>query len=301
MIALATCARLPGLDADDRLLLEALERRGLRARPAVWSDPHEDWAAAEAVVVRSTWDYEQQRAAFLAWAARVEGLTRLWNPAAVLGWNTHKGYLLRMAEDGLPVVPTRLVRPEDEPLLHAALDGWPDAVVKPAVGAGARGAAHVGRDGREAVRARGRALLAAGEDLLVQPYRAEVERQGELSLIWFQGAFSHAVQKRPAPGEWRIQEAWGGTRQAVEPPPGTLELATRFLTWAEGPALSDWTAQVTPGAAPLLYARVDLLPGPAGWELGELELTEPSLYLREGGPAAAERLASAIATRLRAC
>lgn len=285
MLLVATCARLPGLDPDERALLPALAARGLEARAAVWSDPSVEWAAARAVVVRSTWDYEQQRPAFLDWAARVErGGAALWNPLPVLTWNTHKGYLLRMQADGLPVVPTRLVSPAQIATLAAALDAWPDPVVKPVVGAGARGASHVGRDGRAAVEARARELLAAGEELLVQPYRPGVEREGELSLIAFEGRFSHAVQKRPRAGEWRIQEVWGGTREPVDPPADTLALAERFLAWAGGP---------------FLYARVDLLPGPAGWELGELELTEPSLYLREGGPPAVARLADAIVARLR--
>ena len=284
---LATCARLPRLDADDQGLLAALQARRLRVEPAVWDDPQVEWGAARAVLVRSTWDYERRRAEFLGWAERVP--VPLWNPPQVLRWNTHKRYLMEMAADGLPVVPTRLLAPGDEAGLEAALSDWPDAVLKPAVGAGARGAFLARRDGLEATRAHGRALLAAGEDVLVQPYRQAVEREGELSLLWFAGQLSHAVQKRPARGEWRIQEVWGGTRHPIEAPPGTPELAARFLAWAQARERA---------AEALLYARVDLLPGPAGWELGELELTEPSLYLREGGVGAAGRLADAIAARL---
>lgn len=280
-IALATCARLPDLDSDDRPLLAALEARGLAAAAWVWDDPAVEWGQARSVVVRSTWDYEARRAEFLGWAARVEALgVSLWNRARTLEWNTHKGYLLEMEAAGIPIVPSRLLRPGDEAALDEALARWDDPVVKPAVGAGARGAL---RAGHEAATAHARALLRAGEAALLQPYRGAVASQGELSLLFFGGEYSHAVLKKPRSGEWRVQETWGGTREPATAPRAARELADRVLAWVK---------------EPLLYARVDLLPGPGGWELSELEATEPSLYLAQGGPQALARLTDAIAQRI---
>src|SRR5688572_12811748 len=101
-VALVTCAELPDLDPDDRLLLAPLADRGLRTDVAVWDDPDVDWAGYGVVVLRSPWDYVERRDAFVTWAARVP---RLFNPADVVAWNTDKRYLAELAGAGLPVVP----------------------------------------------------------------------------------------------------------------------------------------------------------------------------------------------------
>ena len=145
-VALATCAALPGLDVDGPGLLQALDRVGVDARAAVWDDPAEQWGHFDLVVVRSTWDYTERRDQFVAWARSVP---RLANPAEVLEWNTDKRYLGDLAEAGVPVVPTTWIGPDDA----VALPGEGEFVVKPTVGAGARGAGRHRPDGAAAARA----------------------------------------------------------------------------------------------------------------------------------------------------
>src|SRR5690348_2802280 len=132
MIALATCSAFPELDADEQLLLEALDGRGIAA---VWDDEGVDWEAFELVVVRNTWDYTDKPEAFLAWAESLGNRVR--NPLGVLRWTIDKRYLSELAVAGLPVVPTSFAAPGEEP---PTFDGRP-VVVKPSLGAGSRGAA----------------------------------------------------------------------------------------------------------------------------------------------------------------
>lgn len=99
-ILVATSAALPGLAPDDRLLLRALRALGLSAEPAVWEDPHAAWHEASLCVIRSTWDYAYRRSEFLAWAERTAARLALWNPAPVVVWNTHKRYLVDLADRG---------------------------------------------------------------------------------------------------------------------------------------------------------------------------------------------------------
>src|SRR5437867_13172491 len=109
-IALATSAKLPTLNDDDRLLIPALAQLGLGAVPAVWDSPEMCWEEFQSVVVRSCWDYHHRLEEFLAWVTRLERAGGpMWNPPAVLGWNGHKGYLRDLAERGVPIVPTRWV------------------------------------------------------------------------------------------------------------------------------------------------------------------------------------------------
>jgi hypothetical protein len=78
--------------------------------------------------------------------------------------------------------------------------------------------------------------------------------------------------------------------------PGSEEISPRSPTAAELAVAERVLRAAPPG---LLYARVDLIPGPDGSPLlAELELTEPTLFLMEAAGSAV-RLAEEILTRLR--
>lgn len=281
----------PGIDrafvrATDAPLVAALERRGARVSTPTWGDDV-PWDRLDIAVVRTTWDYVDRRDEFLAWARSVESGTRLCNAADVIRWNTHKGYLLELEDRGAPIVPTAWIAAGDRVDLAGLLDarGWDTVVVKPAVDAGSRRLVRVDRDQLAAGQAHLDGLLDAGADVMVQPYQPSVEREGELSVVVFDGQVSHAVRKRPAAGDFRVQHAHGG--MYVEEP--LDEQTTR---------LAEWIVEAT--GHELLFARVDLLADELGaWQLAEFEATEPDLYLSTV-PAAAERLADAIIQRTEA-
>lgn len=272
-VALATCAELPGLHDDDVPLLAALADRGAEAQPCVWDDPCVDWSSWDLVVVRSTWDYVPRLAQFLSWAHAVP---RLANPAEVLRWNTDKRYLRALHEAGVPVVPTTWVEPGG---VYRPPAG--EHVVKPVVSAGARDTARyaAGADSTEHVRR----LLDDGRAVMVQPYQAAVDVHGETSLLFLDGAFSHCARKAPVlvPG---LDD------------PDEVEITAREATAAQR-VVADAALAAVPLDAPLLYARVDLLPGDDGAPLVcELELTEPSLFLSTD-PGAVDRLADSVLRR----
>jgi glutathione synthase/RimK-type ligase-like ATP-grasp enzyme len=257
-----------------------LDERGVAAEWVVWDDPSADWSSYDAVWIRSTWDYTARHAAFLDWLEVVSATTELWNPAPVVRWNSHKSYLLDLADRGVEVVPTVLV-PAGEVLgLDRVLDdqGWTDAVIKPAVSVGAIGAARVHRDD-----APGWMPEPHLGDLLVQPMMTGVT-QGETSMIAIDGRVTHAVRKIPAAGDFRVHVEYGGREVAHETEPAELELAARALE-AVG--------------RPLLYARVDCVDTEKGPMLMELELIEPSLFLPLAPPTAVAALGDAVAARCR--
>jgi hypothetical protein len=284
-VALVTCRDLPELDPDDRPLAAALSERGLTVAVVAWDDPAFDWSATGLALLRNPWDYFHRLDEFLAWAARVEQVTRLENPLAVVRWNLHKGYLVELAARGAPVVPTALVRRGERLDLatRAAGEGWRGVVVKPAVSADswethvvpaadlATAQAHLDR-------------LAAARDVVVQPFLDAVETEGERCLVFLEGRYSHAVRKNPITRGGR----WAGLPEGspVAAAPDELAAAERVLAAA--------------GLGPLLYARVDLVRDAAGApRLLELELAEPTLFLADA-PAGLTRLADAVARRLAA-
>jgi glutathione synthase/RimK-type ligase-like ATP-grasp enzyme len=268
-IAIATCAAYADLKADDDLLREALQARGCEARSVVW-DEEAEWGNFDLCLVRSTWDYHEKYEEFLAWAQQVEAASVLRNPAVMIAWNSDKTYLRELAEGGVRIVPTVWVDRDSGADLEEVLEGeeWDEAVVKPTVDLGARNLRRVrvgkGSDALESTLQRG--------DAMVQPFLPSLEEKGELSLIYIDGKLTHAVRKRPAPGDFRVQSIWGGTVNRDEPTQAEVELGDLAL------------AQLN---APPLYARADLVTGPTGDPcLIELELIEPNLYLTEHPPAA---------------
>jgi glutathione synthase/RimK-type ligase-like ATP-grasp enzyme len=267
----------------DAPLIAALRACDVEVAQPCWDDPTVAWEAHDLVVVRTTWDYAGRRDEFLAWADAVAAEATLCNPADVLRWNTHKGYLIELEERGAPVVPTAWLGQGDQVDLGRLLAsrGWPAAMAKPAVGVGGRGIVRVEPDGADRAQAGLDGLLAEG-DVLVQPFLATVESEGELSVVLVEGEVTHAVRKRPTAGEYRVHQERGGRYERVEPDPDVTSLA-RWMVEATG--------------HDLLLARLDLLADEMGVaQVVELEATEPDLYL-DLAPDAAARLAEAIVTR----
>ena len=281
-VALATCAALPELDEDERLSLAPLHALGIDARATIWDDPAVDWPSFDLVVVRSTWDYTQRLTDFLAWT---RSLPRVANPAAVLAWNTDKRYLGELADVGLPIVPTRFLAPGDAFAVPEGVGADAEIVVKPTVAAGARGAGRFGPGERAAAIEHAARLHDEGATAMVQPYLAAVDDQGETALLFIGGAYSHAIRK-------------GALLRAGAAPSDAAYLEEDIRARVAGPderALADRVLAFVSGRfGPLLYARVDLLPGPDGApRIVEVELTEPSLFLGFDADAPG-RLAEAI-------
>lgn len=275
-VALVTGEQMAKPDLESHLLVEALAAIGIAAELIPWQASC-DWSAYKLVVIRTPWDYFLQRDAFLAWAERVECVTRLVNPSCVLRWNSHKRYLRELADHGIETVPTLwLVQGEKDCTRHLAATAWHEVVVKPAVSIGAIGAFR-GIVGSPDLNDHMRRLLHDG-DVMVQPYIDNISREGELSLIYFGNQFSHAITKMPKTGDYRVQDMYGGTNELSLPPLDAIRLADSVL-------------RLTP--EPTAYARVDIIRHNQLWMLMEAELIEPELFLPLASDSA-ERFATTI-------
>ena len=281
-VRFVSCAAPGAPDLDTPLLADLLTRAGHRVDVADWRDESVDWSTASVTMLRSPWDYVDHLDEFVAWAERVNDVSALWNPLELVRWNTHKSYLLDLYARGAPIVPTVLLLAGSAASLGGICDaqGWNAAVVKPAIASGGDGARR-GEVGDAALQEHLDSLLAVG-DVLVQPYASAVEHEGEMSAVLFDGRFSHALRKRPAAGEYRVQEHWGGTTELVDPSRGVVELAERVCG-------------VLP--TPTLYARIDLVSLRGRWHVIEAEVTEPSLWLDLAPATAMLRLADALVAR----
>jgi hypothetical protein len=281
--ALVTSSKLPNLTADDRLLLAPLAEHGIQAAPAIWDDDTVDWSSYDAIVLRSTWDYHLKPNEFLRWIHSLTDVnTKLWNPPALVRWNANKTYLRDLDAKGIAVVPT--IWPEFiEPVtLHEKLKelGWTKAVVKPRISATAYRTQLITTENADSAQTLFEGLL-DGPGVMVQKFMDSIIDEGEWSLMFFAGVFSHAVLKTPASGDFRVQSDFGGRDCLVDPPMHVLRSATQILQAVE----------------PTLYARVDGVVEDDQFHLMELELIEPALFLSSHSSAPA-RFAEAIAEKL---
>lgn len=283
-LALATCREFPDLHADDHPIVARLAAHGVRAEPAIWNDDV-DWSDYAAVVLRSTWDYHLDVAAFFGWLDRLDRMqVPSWNPTSLVRWNLDKRYLKELAGDGIATVPTLWIErgvASDEAVKRILATGWPDVVLKPAVSAGAWKTLRLARSSVEGQATYVSDVLAEGT-LMAQPFLPEIVAEGEYSFVFFDGAFSHAVLKRPKGGDFRVQWSHGGSQIAVTPAPEILEQASAVLD--ASPSIE-------------LYGRVDAIVRDGRLIVVELELIEPYLFLSDG-PGAVDRYVEALLARL---
>ncbi len=275
-VLLATSADLPDGEPGAAALDAELAARGIDASWVRWDDPVVDWAAADLVAVRSTWDYVDRHAEFLRWARSLDQ-ARLLNGADVFEWNHDKRYLLDL--DGLPTVPTAWVTSATQ--LVAAVDGLGTAVVKPSVGAGGEGLVilEAGLDEDQA------GVHVERGAVVVQPLVESVHTVGEVSVHVLDGRLTQRFDKRPGPGDVRVNEEHGGSVRAV----ATGDVADLVMR--------AHAAMGVRFGRSMDYLRVDLLWWEDDWVVSELELIEPGLYL-DVSPANAAPFADLVQSRL---
>ncbi len=282
-IGLVTYHKLPDLHKDEQPLLHTLRQRGVEAQPVIWNAPGVRWEDFDKLVLRSTWDYHLLVGEFKRWLDQIESLQiPLINPAPIVGWNMDKSYLLELQSKGISIIPTALLSSSSSTNLAEVLAerGWQRAVVKPAISASADNTWVASLATAMADQPRVDKLLAQFS-VLVQPFMPQIEEEGEWSFIFFDRRFSHSVIKRPAHGDFRTQEEWGGDFAAAAASSDLIAQAQRVVDAVDGP---------------LAYARVDGVEEDGRLLLMEFELIEPYLFLGEHLQAA-ERFAEVLLAR----
>jgi len=284
---LSSSVTLPGSPArrDDAfehdLMMAALRPAfavlGYEVEDVDWAAPDCDWSRYAAAMIGTTWDYWDRAEAFLARLADIEALIPLYNSGALVRWNSHKAYLRDLEARGALTIPTVWIDRVDTAAAERAFASLgPDLVFKRQIGAGAAGQYRLRPD---------MPIPDMPHPMMVQPFLPQIQSEGELSFVFIDGVFCHALKKQAKAGDYRIQSTYGGYETAITPNAADQAAARAVLELLE---------------APPLYARVDMLRGEDGvLRLMELELIEPYLY-PEQGPELGPRLADAVHRRLSA-
>jgi glutathione synthase/RimK-type ligase-like ATP-grasp enzyme len=278
-IALLTCEKLPDLTPQDRPLIAQLARHDITATAVIWDDPSINWNDFDYLVFRNTWDYFEKETEFNLWLDQIEKLgIKTLNPIAIIKQNKHKFYLREMEQQGIKILPTRFIDKTTNLNLKELMPShWKKAVLKPAFSAGSYLTEVFEATDIEKINTQYK-TIASEKDLLLQQFMPEIQTVGETSFIFFNKKFSHAVNKKPVPGDFRIQVQFGGIYRLTHPDDELIAKAQKIVDTFTGK---------------LLYARVDGIVIDNELHLMEVECIEPDLYfnLSEGS---LERFVNAI-------
>lgn len=261
-IGLATSKEIPDLEPNEMELIPLLAQHGIIANPVIWDDPKTDFFVYDCIIIRSCWDYHLNSDAFISWLTLLsKNDIKVFNPPKQILNNINKLYLQTLSEAGVNVVPTIWVTNPNATQIRQLMreHNWQSAVLKPTISASAFETYAFDQNHN----------LEFVNDLksskfMLQPFLKEIKEVGEYSLIFFNKEFSHAVLKKPGAGDFRVQKELGGSVIPITISQATIDCAQNILSH-----LPD----------PILYARVDGILHNDEFQLIELELIEPELYL----------------------
>lgn len=263
-IGILTCARLPKLLESDQQLIPLFAKENIVAKAVIWDDESIDWVEFDYLIFRNTWDYYQKEMAFNLWLNKIESLgIKTLNPISVIQKNKHKFYLKELEREGISILPTIfLEKNSNQNLIHLIPKEWKKIVIKPAFSAGSYLTKLIDRSEIESIQTEFKEHFET-KDFLLQEFRPEIKELGETSLIFFNGKFSHAVNKKPIKNDFRVQIQYGGKYTLIQPNDDLLLQAELILSKIQ---------------EKLLYARVDGIVIENKLHLMEVELIEPDLY-----------------------
>lgn len=243
-------------------LSKAFHSIGREAQIVLWNDSTIDWSQFEAALVTSTWDYFEHFEEFMSVMEKVARKTTLFNDLKTIKWNSQKTYLFELEKEGVSIIPTKFIEHLTEKNVEECFEDFAtdELVLKPMIGANGEGQFRMSRQSKTS----SVSTTVSHHGWLVQPFQDSILDQGELSLIYFGGEFSHAVRKCPRKGEYRVQSEYGGTDEEAIAPKDAAEISKKIL-------------DLVP--VPPLFGRIDLVRLNSG-QLGimECEFVEPYLY-----------------------
>jgi|GEM_PF-38919 len=278
--AILTMDKLDDFIVYDKKIDIPMASLGWQTSHISWHDKTIDWNQFEAVIIRSTWDYQDDAEAFMQVLSDIEqSKTILLNSLAIAQWNINKNYLREVEGKGADVIPTIWLEEFDfSDIARYFKDFKTDQIViKPTVSANSDNTFWLKKD---TYSAQEKLLSESLENrqLMVQPFISAIVEEGEYSLFYFAGKYSHCILKTPKQGDFRVQEEHGGILQSIKP--------SKDLLIAGNKALQAIPEEV-------LYARIDLVEHEGVYKLMEIELIEPSLYFNLDEKAA-ERFSEAF-------
>jgi glutathione synthase/RimK-type ligase-like ATP-grasp enzyme len=265
---------------EDEILTKALEKRGLRVGRFDWDRQDINWSESRFILLRTPWNYHRKWDAFFSWFEKTQKESQFINPVSTVIWNLDKRYLFDLLKKGVNIAPTIILEKGSTKNLDQCFDelACEELVLKPVISAGGRDTYRISKENSHEHTKRFKELIAS-EAMMVQEFQQNVPLEGEISLMFFGGKYSHAVLKKAKKGDFRVQDDFDGTVHDHIATKEEMDFALHAIK------------QIDPIP---VYARVDIFRDNKGkLALAELELIEPELWFRND-PASADLLAEEI-------
>ena len=270
---------------EDHMVKDALEKRGYTVLRTNWDNSDIDWSETGYALFRTTWDYFDRFTEFDEWLNRVRDLTSFINPIEIITWNLDKHYLQDLKNSNINIPPTLYIEKGTTQSLREIFSsaGWNEAILKPVISGGARHTYRLRKENTAGYEELFKDLI-HGESMMLQEFQKNVINAGEIALMIFNGKFTHAVLKRAKPGDFRVQDDFGGSVEDYQASEDEISFAERVVA----------SCQPLP-----VYARVDIIRDNHNQPcVSELELIEPELWFRRH-PQAVESFADAVSNHMK--
>lgn len=244
-IALITSSKHPDLIDGDNKLAKPFNEHGINISAIPWDKPNIIWNNFDVVILRSCWDHIKRIDEFTKWINKLEAeKVNLWNPISVIRKNIDKNYLIELEKKSILIIPTRVFTNKSAaeiPEYLRSLKEYKEIIIKPIIGNEAHNVIKLPNDSSTSTIVIIHKMIKEN-DILVQPFLKEIEREGEYSFIFFDKKYSHSVIKKPNKSDYRTQLSFGGSEQAIVPADILINQAQKVINSIE---------------SPLLYGRVD--------------------------------------------
>ena len=252
---------------EDQLVSDALKNEGISVERKSWSDPDFDWSTTKFIIFRSTWDYFDRYDEFTVWLKNVSTKTTLLNSAEIIHWNIDKHYLLDLKQKGIHICESYFIEKGTDTSLLELHDnlGWEKTVLKPCVSGAARHTYKLEKDTFDQHEMNFQELI-SNEAMMLQPFQENIMTIGEFSFVIINGKYSHAVLKIAKPGDFRVQDDFGGTVHVHQANEEQIQFSENAVKACKGKPM---------------YARVDvIIDNDDKLAISEIELIEPELWFR---------------------
>ena len=242
----------------DKILAEELRKEGIQTDIVSWEKSC-IWKSYDLIILRSCWDYHLYYKAFCHWLSELKATgIAVANGVSQIETNIDKEQQLRLLRNrNIPVIPSVVCTSIESARNFFEKEYLGCAVIKPSISASGYRTAVV-RNEKELIR-QARDILKDDKKIILQPF-IDTVCNGEISMIFFHGVFSHAVRRYP-----------GVTVVGRSPVP----IDEPMTEWLE--VASAVCREIS--AESMLYVRIDMIEYHSEIYVMEVELAEPDLYL----------------------
>jgi glutathione synthase/RimK-type ligase-like ATP-grasp enzyme len=259
---------------DDAIVINELKTKQILVDEIPWSEYQNiDWKQYALVIIRTTWDYYNVPKEFLLALRFISNQTRLVNSYNLIEWNINKIYLKDLDEAKIATIPTVFGNSLDQNSLERLLEihSGKNLVLKPQISGNSFNTFFINQNQVTLKQKEKIIETFKQKEYMAQPLISSIQQEGEYSMFYFGGKFSHSIIKKPSNGDYRVQESYGASIEENLNSLDELKEVSRKIVYFLETKFGEIPFQLR-----LDFVRLD----DGRLAVMEVEAIEPSLYFR---------------------